>query len=103
MGIQRVREMERDDFSSFPHSSYARMYAIDYAKYLGIPISRVRRMLPEAGEQGWGGHQYLQEKACDYMRTDFTSPRRRLAAKARRGRPPGSRWPWRIQVLDYVA
>jgi cytoskeletal protein RodZ len=81
MGIQRVREMERDDFSSFPHSSYARMYAIDYAKYLGIPISRVRRMLPEAGEQGWGGHQYLQEKACDYMRTDFTSPRRRLLPK----------------------
>jgi cytoskeletal protein RodZ len=81
MGIERVREMERDDFSSFPHSSYARMYAIDYARYLGIPISRVRRMLPAAEEQGWGGYQYLQEKACDYMRTDFTSPRRRLLPK----------------------
>ncbi len=81
MGVERVRELERDDFSSFPHPSYARMYAIDYAKYLGIPISRVRRMLPEAGGQVAGGYQYLQEKPCDYMRTDFTSPRGPLLKK----------------------
>jgi cytoskeletal protein RodZ len=80
--VQRLREIERDDYSQFSHPSYARMYAIDYAKYLGIPISRVRRLLPEAGECGVGGYQYLQETPCDYMRTNFRSfRRRRLAPK----------------------
>ena len=32
--VQRLREIERDDYSQFSHPSYARMYAIDYAKYL---------------------------------------------------------------------
>ena len=69
--VQRLREIERDDFSHFSHPSYARMFAIDYAKYLGIPISRVRRLLPDAGECGAEGYQYLRETACDYMRTDI--------------------------------
>jgi cytoskeletal protein RodZ len=74
---QRLYEIERDDFSHFSHPSYARMYAIDYAKYLGIPISRIRRMLPDAGECGVEGYQYLQETPCDYMRTDVRSFGRR--------------------------
>ena len=73
---QRLREIERDDFSHFSHPSYARMFAIDYAKYLGIPISRIRRLLPDAGECGAEGYQYLQEIPCDYMRTDIRSFRR---------------------------
>ena len=77
IGAQRLREIERDDYSQFSHPSYARMYAIDYAKYLGIPISRVRRLLPDAGECGAGGYQYLQEIPCDYMRTTIRSFRRR--------------------------
>jgi cytoskeletal protein RodZ len=81
--VQRLREIERDDFSHFAHPSYARMFAIDYAKYLGIPISRVRRLLPDAGECGTEGYQYLQERACDYMRTTVRPfrRRRRLARK----------------------
>jgi len=80
--VQRLREIEHDDYSQFSHPSYARMYAIDYAKYLRIPISRVRRLLPEAGECGAGGYQYLQETPCDYMRTNFRSfHRRRLVPK----------------------
>ena len=75
--VQRLREIEHDDYSQFSHPSYARMYAIDYAKYLGIPISRVRRLLPEAGECGAGGYQYLQETPCDYMRTNVRSFRRK--------------------------
>ena len=75
--VQRLREIEHDDYSQFSHPSYARMYAIDYAQYLGIPISRVRRLLPEAGECGAGGYQYLQETPCDYMRTDVRSFRRK--------------------------
>jgi cytoskeleton protein RodZ len=79
---QRLREIERDDYSQFSHPSYARMYVIDYAKYLRIPISRIRRLLPEAGECGAGGYQYLQDTPCDYMRTNLRSFRRsRLVPK----------------------
>ena len=74
---ERLRELERDDFSHFSHPSYARMFAIDYAKYLGIPISRIRRLLPDAGDCGAEGYQYLQETPCDYMRTDVRSFGRR--------------------------
>jgi cytoskeletal protein RodZ len=74
--VQRLREIERDDFSRFAHPSYARMFAMDYAKYLGIPISRVRRLLPDAGECGTEGYQYLRESACDYMRTTVRPFRR---------------------------
>jgi cytoskeletal protein RodZ len=75
--IQRLREIERDDLSRFAHPSYARMFVMDYAKYLGIPISRIRRSLPDAGECGTEGYQYLQETACDYMRTNIRPFRRR--------------------------
>ena len=75
--VQRLREIERDDLSRFAHPSYARMFAMDYAKYLGIPISRIRRLLPDAGECGTEGYQYLQEAACDYMRTTVRPFRRR--------------------------
>ena len=74
---QRLREIERDDYSQFSHPSYARMYVIDYAKYLGLPISRIRRLLPDAGVCGGDGYQYLQETACDYMRTNLPSGRRK--------------------------
>ena len=81
--VQRLREIERDDLSRFAHPSYARMFAMDYAKYLGIPISRIRRLLPESGECGTEGYQYLQEAACDYMRTNVRPfrPRRRLTRR----------------------
>ena len=75
--LQRLREIERDDLSRFAHPSYARMFAMDYAKYLGIPISRIRRLLPDAGECGTEGYQYLQEAACDYMRMGVRPFRRR--------------------------
>jgi cytoskeletal protein RodZ len=83
--IQRLREIERDDLSRFAHPSYARMFAMDYAKYLGIPISRIRRLLPDAGECGTEGYQYLQEAACDYMRTGVRPFRRRIRLTRRVG------------------
>jgi cytoskeletal protein RodZ len=80
---ERLREIERDDYSHFSHPSYARMFAIDYARYLGIPISRVRRLLPESGQSGGEGYQYLRETPCDYMRTDagLFARRKRLLPK----------------------
>jgi cytoskeleton protein RodZ len=80
---ERLREIERDDYSHFSHPSYARMFAIDYARYLGIPISRVRRLLPESGQSGGEGYQYLRETPCAYMRTDagLFARRKRLLPK----------------------
>lgn len=76
--LERLREIENDDYSQFSHPSYARMYAIDYAKYLGIPVVRIRRLLPDRGVCGSGGYQYLQDAACDYMRTNLERRRRLL-------------------------
>ena len=73
--LERLREI---DYSQFSHPSYARMYAIDYAKYLGIPVVRIRRLLPDRGVCGSGGYQYLQDAACDYMRTNLERRRRLL-------------------------
>ena len=73
---ERLREIERGDYSQFSHPIYARMYAIHYAKYLGVSISLVRRLLPEPGVCGTKGYQYLQETSCDYVRTNLGSGRR---------------------------
>lgn len=59
--IQRLREIENDDFSHFTHPSYARMFLIDYAKYLGVPVSEIRDFLPTPSGGGAEGYQYLQE------------------------------------------
>jgi len=59
--IQRLREIENDDLSHFSHPSYARMFLIDYAKYLGISVHEIRDFLPAPGACGTEGYQYLQE------------------------------------------
>ena len=58
---QRLREIESDDFSHFSHPSYARLFLVDYAKYLGISLAEIRSLLPDPGECGTEGYQYLQE------------------------------------------
>jgi len=57
---QRLREMESDDFSHFSHPSYSRMFLMDYAKYLGVPLAKIRHFLPEGGACGAAGYDYLQ-------------------------------------------
>jgi len=59
--IQRLRQIENDDHSHFTHPSYARMFLIDYAKYLSVPVSEIRDLLPTSGAAGSEGYQYLQE------------------------------------------
>lgn len=59
--IQRLREIENDDLSHFSHPSYARMFLIDYAKYLGISVHEICDYLPAPGACGTEGYQYLQE------------------------------------------
>lgn len=58
--IQLLREIERDDYSKFSHPSYARMFLMDYARYLGVPLATIRDLLPDRGECGVQGYQYLR-------------------------------------------
>lgn len=44
--VARLRMIESDDFSSFPHPTYARLFLTDYANYLGVPIEDIREYLP---------------------------------------------------------
>lgn len=78
--VQRIREIESDDFSQFSHPSYLRMFIMDYSRYLGIDVSEVRDFLPEQGECGAAGYQYLQdfdrEEIVPFLRK--SAPRRRL-------------------------
>lgn len=59
MRPQRIRDMEADDLSHFTNPSYARMFIIAYAKYLDIPMQTIRDHLPDRGEPGSEGYQYM--------------------------------------------
>ena len=44
--VSRLRAIETDDFSSFAHPTYARLFLTDYANYLGVPLEDIREYLP---------------------------------------------------------
>lgn len=78
---QRLRELEADDYSHCPHPSYARMFLRDYAKYLGVAMADIKSDLPESGECGAGGYQYLDELSAESVTAPAArriKPRRRL-------------------------
>lgn len=78
---QRLRELEADDYSHCPHPSYARMFLRDYAKYLGVAMADIKSDLPESGECGAGGYQYLDELGAESVTAPAArriKPRRRL-------------------------
>jgi len=54
-----LREFEADDFSHLA-PGYVRMFVTDYAKYLGLPETAVKRHLPDSGVCGVEGYQYLK-------------------------------------------
>lgn len=66
--VQRLKEIEADDLSQFSHPSYARMYLTDYARYLGVNVEEIRAYLPDWGECGTEGYQYLQETPVDSVK-----------------------------------
>jgi cytoskeleton protein RodZ len=81
MRVQRLKELEADDYSRCPHPSYARMFLKDYAKYLEIPLAEIKDLLPETGECGAGGYQYIDELAGETVPVPTVRrlrPRRRL-------------------------
>lgn len=76
----RLKELEADDFSQFSHPNYARMFLLDYAKYLGVPAPSIKSLLPERGECGAEGYQYLQDNPSEAVLSPqrLTPKRRRL-------------------------
>jgi cytoskeleton protein RodZ len=81
MRVQRIKDLEADDYTRFPHPSYARMFLKDYAKYLGIPRSEIKDLLPDPGECGGGGYSYIDELAGETVPVPTVRrlrPRRRL-------------------------
>jgi cytoskeleton protein RodZ len=81
MRVQRLKELEADDYSRCPHPSYARMFLKDYAKYLGIPLAEIKDLLPESGECGASGYKYIDELAGETVPVPTVRrlrPRRRL-------------------------
>jgi len=58
--VQRLREIETDDFSGFAHPTYARLFLLDYAAYLGVPQDEIRPLLPDQAIPAASGFQYLE-------------------------------------------
>jgi len=57
--VRKLRELEANDFTRFPHPSYVRLYLIDYAKYLGVPTVGILDLLPQQGASSSFGAHYL--------------------------------------------
>ncbi len=81
---QRLREIEQDDFSELSNASYARMFLIAYAKYLGIPREDLDDYLPEQGLPGAENYQYIQGTSnvlptIRHQPKQPLNPRKRLA------------------------
>ena len=57
--VQRLREIEADDFSGFAHPTYSRLFLLDYAEYLGISPDEIRPLLPDRAGAAGGGFQYI--------------------------------------------
>lgn len=85
--VQRLREIESDDFSHFSHPSYARLFLADYGRYLGIPAEDIKPLLPERGECGAEGYQYLQEVTVAAPTYSYTIPRQQQQGGRRRLKP----------------
>ncbi|HEY8901806.1 MAG TPA: helix-turn-helix domain-containing protein [Chthoniobacterales bacterium] len=75
MRPQRIRDMEADDLSHFTNPSYARMFIIAYAKYLDIPMQTIHEHLPDRGEPGTEGYQYINSTPDELpsLRRDLVS------------------------------
>ena len=79
--VQRLREIESDDFSGFVHPTYVRLFLLDYANYLGVPLEEIQPMLPDRVVMATGGFEYLNvlgTKENKKQKNDTNRPRHRL-------------------------
>ncbi len=81
--VARLRMIESDDFSTFSHPTYARLFLTDYANYLGVPIEDIREYLPGVKGLGSADNAYLNvllSKPGFMQGEQFKSMRRLLFA-----------------------
>lgn len=71
----RLKELEADDLSGLP-PAYRRYFVTHYAKYLQVPIERIRDYLPEADAFGVDGYTYLENAASEISEPEAAAPRR---------------------------
>jgi len=57
--IQCLRELEEDNLAHLS-PGYARLFIMDYARYLGVPMNTIKDKLPEVGEFGTQGYEYIK-------------------------------------------
>lgn len=80
--VQRLREIEADDFSGFEHPTYARLFLLDYAAYLGVPQDEIRPLLPDQTVAAIEGFQYLDALSGAPQPAPARSPGRRRRRRA---------------------
>lgn len=80
MPLSRLRALETDDFSGFPHPTYARLYLIDYANYLKIPLEDIQDYLPSNQKLGTTENGYLEVMLSkqNFMQSEQFKSLRRL-------------------------
>ena len=80
MPLSRLRSLETDDFSGFPHPTYARLYLIDYANYLKIPLEDIHDYLPSNQKLGGTDNAYLEVMLSkqNFMQSEQFQSLRRL-------------------------
>ncbi len=80
MPLNRLRSLETDDFSGFPHPTYARLYLIDYANYLKIPLEDIQDYLPSNQKLGTTENGYLEVMLSkqNFMQSEQFKSLRRL-------------------------
>ena len=60
VSVSRLSQIESDDFSSFAHPVYARLFLVDYANYLRVPLDDIRDYLPGSKKLGTTDNRYLE-------------------------------------------
>ncbi len=57
--MQCLRALEEDNLSHLS-PGYARLFIMDYARYLGVPMNTIKDKLPEVGDFGTQGYEYIK-------------------------------------------
>lgn len=60
VSVSRLSQIEADDFSGFTHPTYARLFLVDYANYLRVPLEEIRDYLPGSKKLGTTDNRYLE-------------------------------------------
>lgn len=75
---QMLLNLEADDFTHFSHPSYLRLYLMDYARFLEVPLHEIRDWLPDAGSPGSENYEYINglgSDAAGQVKKEYYYPR----------------------------